>query len=90
MNDLETVRKKIDEIDREMARLFEARMEAVAAVARYKAKNDIAVSDPQREADMIARNTLLLQEGALRPYYVRFLQCEMDISKDYQRALIGE
>ena len=34
--DLGTLRSRIDEIDRQMVRLFEARMEAAKGVADYK------------------------------------------------------
>ena len=87
MNELETLRKRIDDIDRDMARLFESRMEAVAKVAEYKAKNGLAVYDPQREAGVVQKNAALLQDDSLYSYYVRFLRSLMDISKDYQRDL---
>ena len=88
MNDLEKLRKAIDDIDHEMVRLFEARMRAVSEVANYKAKNGIALYDPQREADIIERNTSYLQDESLRPHYVLFQKSLMKISRNFQCELM--
>lgn len=40
---LEKARQAIDRIDGEMARLFQARMEAVAQVAAYKAEQGLSL-----------------------------------------------
>ena len=54
MNELQTIREKIDEADREMVALFEKRMQLAEEVAEYKLKNDIAVLDPAREEEKLA------------------------------------
>ena len=88
MTDLEKARKKINEIDREMAQLFEKRMEAVKSVAEYKKANGVRVTDSAREAEVIKRNSELIDNEALKPYFVSFLQSNMDISKAYQHRLL--
>ena len=88
MTDLEKARKKINEIDKEMAQLFEKRMEAVKAVAEYKKANGVRVTDSAREAEVIKRNSELIENETLKPYFVSFLQSSMDISKAYQHRLL--
>ncbi len=88
MEKIEEIRKTIDAIDREMALLFEKRMEAVSLIARYKAKNGIAVYDAKREADVIEKNAAYVPEEPLRPYYRRYIINVMEISKDYQNELM--
>lgn len=88
---LEDARNKIDEIDREMARLFAARMQAVAEVAKYKKATGKPVFDPAREDEVIRKNVLRLEEEALRPYYTDFIRAVMASSRRWQtRRLLGD
>ncbi len=88
MTELENARKVINETDREMARLFEKRMTAVKDVANYKKLHGMQVFDPQREVEVIERNSALMENQELKPYYVNFLQSNMEISKAYQHRLL--
>ena len=89
MDLLQQARAEIDRIDAEMAALFAQRMHAVADVARYKAKTGKPVFDPAREAAVLDQNAARLQDEELRPYYRAFLQKAMDVSRAYQRAMLG-
>lgn len=87
---LEKARIAIDRIDGEMARLFQARMEAVAQVAAYKAERGLPVLDEAREAQVRKRNLdRLPQDHPLRAYYRDFLQYNMSLSRQYQAGLLG-
>ncbi len=88
MADIENARKQINEVDRELARLFEKRMEAVREVAEYKRERGLQIEDLKREAEVIAHNSELVESDELREYFVNFLQMNMDISKRYQHRLI--
>lgn len=88
MTDLENARQKINRIDKEMAHLFEERMNAARTVAEYKRANGLRVTDVAREAEVISRNSSLVENEALKPYYVSFLQSNMEISKSYQHRLL--
>ena len=90
MDLLQQARSQIDEIDAQMAALFEQRMQAVADVVRYKAQTGKPVFDAAREAAVLDKNTARLQNDALRPYYRAFLQEAMSISRAYQRAALGQ
>lgn len=89
-NKLKEAREKINRIDKEMAKLFEARLEAVEAVAEYKKAHGLEIFDPAREAEVIARNSEAVENGVYREYYVSFLKSTMALSRSYQRKLIGD
>lgn len=88
MTDLEKARRKINEIDCEMARLFTERMNAVKKVAEYKRLHGLQVTDSVREAENLKRNSKLIEDESLKSYYVNFLQSNMEISKNYQHRLL--
>ena len=83
---LEELRVKIDEIDREMTRLFEARMDVAAQIAEYKRENKLPVLDAGREREKI--NAI---SDSVRPEFRSYIQTLystiMDLSKNYQNAL---
>lgn len=89
MDQLQQARAQIDEIDAQMAALFERRMQAVGEVAQYKARTGKPVFDAEREAAMLERNTARLGDDALRGYYREFLRTALEVSRAYQRALLG-
>ena len=66
-NKLTQARNKISEIDVKMAELFEERMRASEDVAEYKRKCGLPIEDPQREAELIRRNSLYVSKE-LGPY----------------------
>ena len=53
---IKEARKQINEIDKEMAKLFEKRMDAARLVAEYKAENALPVFDPERERELFEKN----------------------------------
>ena len=83
--DLTEARARIDEIDAAMAALFAQRMEAVAAVADWKAAHGLPILDAAREAENLARGEARMADPALRPHYRQFLKDLMSVSKAYQR-----
>ncbi len=88
MASLNEARKKINEIDKEMAELFVKRMAAVAKVAEYKSENGLPIFDAAREDELIKRNAEMIESDELRAYYVDFLKNNMAVSKAYQSSLI--
>lgn len=88
MTDLEKARLLINEADREMARLFEQRMDAVRMVADYKKEHGVPVDDFGREDQIIKKNTALIQNEDYRSYYVSFLRSTIDLSKNMQHRLL--
>lgn len=87
MDMLESARKAINEIDKEMSELFVKRMQASAQVGQYKLSHGLPVYDGGREAEVIRRNSARVEDETLRAYYVNFLQNCMDLSKNYQSKI---
>ena len=87
---LVNARKEIDGIDEQMAKLFIKRMEAVRAVAAYKAERGLPVYDPAREAAVIEKNGARVEDDTLRGYYTPFLRETMRLSRAYQERLFNK
>ncbi len=87
MNELEIARKEINQIDKEMAQLFEKRMQAASYVAKYKKEHGLSILDTSRENEIIKNNLSLISDDTIKEYYVEFLKNNMKISRDYQARL---
>ncbi len=90
METLEKIRQEIDEIDGQMARLFEQRMALAQEVALYKTQHGLPVFDSQREQEILARGGERIQDPQLRLPYKRFQEAVMGISKDRQHKLMDD
>ena len=88
MSKLTEAREIINRVDKEMARLFTERMGAAALIAEYKKENGLEILDPVREAQLIARNSAMIESDELRAYYVNFLKSTMEVSRSYQSKLM--
>ena len=85
MKDLENARKKIEEIDEAMAKLFEERMKESLNIALYKKEHNLPVYDKTREDFLINKNTKYINSDELKKHYQEFLISLMNISKNYQK-----
>ena len=88
--DLKEAREEINRIDTEMAGLFIRRMEAARDIAAYKRAHGLPVEDRQQEQRVIDAHAKLIGDETLRPYYIRFLQNTMDVSKLWQHRLLSD
>ena len=87
MENLDELRKEIDEIDTKLVECFERRMKVVTKVAEYKRQMGLNTYDPEREKKVIEKNSSKLVDQNLKPYFEVFMQQTMDISKNYQNDL---
>lgn len=87
MSELEKARKSINEIDKEMASLFEKRMEAVKIVADYKKQHGLSILDASREKEVINKNAEYINDNEIKEYYIKLLEYQMSLSKSYQSRL---
>ncbi len=88
MENLRDIREKITDIDKEMAKLFQARMEQVAKVAEYKKICGLPILDSEREQQVIANGAARIEDENLKPYYINFLKNNMEISRRYQSNIM--
>ena len=88
MSLLDDARKRINEVDAQMADLFEQRMQAVEDVIRYKVEHQMDVLDTGREKDVLKRNMGLIKQDKYKDSYLAFMEDMLKISKDYQKSVI--
>lgn len=89
MTKLEIYREKIDEIDSEIIRLYEQRMEVIEGVINYKIENNIPVLDANRESAMLEKNLTKIQNEQLKKYYISVLQGFLKASKELQTDILS-
>ena len=88
MKSLSESRAALDEIDREIVRLFEMRMQVSRDVAAYKIANGLPVLDQSREEQVLASRTAMLRD----PYWAQsvrsLFEAVMAISRQEQETLL--
>lgn len=89
MNKLEECRNKIDEIDNEIIKLFEKRMDVVSEVIRYKMENNIPVLDNSREVIMLEKNLNKISNPEYKKYYESILKGFLKASKELQNDILN-
>ena len=89
VNLLEDARSEINQIDKEMAELFERRMNAVKKVAEYKIEHGIPVLDKSREKQLADKNSKYIHDDFIRRYYIGFLNDTMAQSRAMQECLMS-
>ena len=89
MKDIKELREKINQIDKEMAALYENRMNTVNDIAEYKIANNMAILDKNREKEVLERNLSYISNDNLLPLYSKFINELMGESKAYQRYVIN-
>ena len=88
MDQLIKAREAINQIDKELAELFVKRMTAVKEVACYKEERGLPIFDPDREAELLEKNSSMIEDDALRSYYLLIQKEMMRVSRAYQHSLI--
>jgi monofunctional chorismate mutase len=84
MTDLDKARRIINEVDQEMAHLFERRMDAVRLVAEYKEECGLPVEDSAREAEVLLHNLQYIENAEYQSYYTGVLRAIIEQSKRFQ------
>ncbi len=91
MDKLIKARETINEVDKEIAALFEKRMEAVRLVAEYKKERGLPIFDFSRECEVVKNNLENVHNDEIKELYISFIKNTMEISRQYQqRILEGE
>lgn len=90
MRDLAKLRDEIDEIDREIVRLYEKRMGVAAEVAEYKISTGRQVLDRERELSKLDALEGLTDEAFLRHGIRELFEQIMSMSRKKQYQLLTE
>ena len=83
---LTRLRKKIDEIDRQMLALFEQRMGATKQVGAFKKANHLPVFVPEREKEVLKSRTEAVQNPEYKQATADFFAYIMALSRRQQQA----
>ena len=89
MKSLESYRKEIDEIDSEITKLFEKRMNVVLKVAEYKKENNLPIFNEEREEKVIKKNVDRLENKDYTKEIEEFFINLMKVSRDLQKRKLG-
>lgn len=87
MEDLLSIREKINEIDNKIVELWKERMDACLSVAQYKKENNLPVLDSKREAELLNRIGNMAGED-LEIYSRVLYDTIMTVSKSYQHKYL--
>lgn len=79
--ELNELRKQIDKIDEQMAKLFEERMNLVKQVGQYKKEHNLPILDKERENFVKEKNHQYIDNKELLPLYDEFITNLMNLSK---------
>ncbi len=85
MQDLDLIRKTIDECDRQIVEAIEKRFNAVKDIVEYKKKNDLPIFQPSREEEVLVKVESYLSNPEfskeLREIYLFMMEKSKEIQK---------
>lgn len=87
MDELEKLRKQIDQIDKEMYALFIQRLNVAKQISIYKKEHNLEIMDIRREKKLLTRFHI---QNEYLFYYQKFLNEIVNISKEYQKSIINK
>ena len=90
MEELQELRARLDETDRQIVHLFEERMRLTEGVARYKLARGLPVLDASREEAVLDSRASWLADPALDGDVRELYRAIMAISRAGQEKLIRE
>jgi len=85
MNDLTALRNGIDQVDAELIRLFERRMELARRIGAYKRARNLPIHDPERERNLIASRVGQLNDPTLSGPVAELFETLMRLSREAQQ-----
>lgn len=85
--DINESREKINQIDEQLVKLFQQRMDTALDIAKYKKENHMAVYDPERERKVLLKQTAAVPPEMATPVKVLFGTL-FDLSRSYQHQFL--
>ena len=90
MEGLKRYRDRIDAIDRQLADLFQQRMDVVDRVGQYKLERNMPVLDAKREQEVLEAKAALARDEGMSADLAALFESVMAISRRRQRKLVKE
>ena len=84
MAGIDDYRSRIDEIDKEITKLFEERMDTVINIANYKKTNNLPIFNREREDEVIEKNVGYLKNNDYSEETRKFFISLMEVSRELQ------
>lgn len=84
MADIEDYRSGIDEIDKQITKLFEERMDTVINIANYKKDRNLPIFNRDREDEVINKNVGYLKNNDYAEETRKFFISLMEVSRELQ------
>jgi len=85
--DMQKLRRQIDDIDDDLVRLFQQRMDVSAEIARYKSRHNLPIYDPAREQHKLHDLVYKGKEG-YRAYITALYTLIFELSRDEQERMM--
>ncbi len=89
MSDLEIIREKIDQIDEELVKLFEKRMEIILQVAEHKERYNKPIAHEEREQEVLNNCKKVLKNKKYEKELEELFVCLMSISRRTQDKILN-
>ena len=87
--DIKKLRKRIDEIDEKILKLYEERMDVVGSIAKYKIENNLPVYDAKREDEKIDKVFADVTNKKYADGAAQLFITLMQASKEMQEDMMG-
>ena len=84
MSDIDDYRNRIDEIDKEITKLFEERMDTVINIANYKKDRNLPIFNRDREDEVVEKNVGYLKNNDYAEETRKFFISLMEVSRELQ------
>lgn len=84
MSDIDDYRNRIDEIDKEITKLFEERMDTVIKIGNYKKANNLPIFNRDREDEVIEKNIGYLKNEDYAQETRKFFISLMEVARELQ------
>ena len=88
--ELGSIRQEIDQIDKELVRLIEQRLDCVTEVIAYKIAHDLPIYDASRETAVKDKAAQLVTKKTYQATIVETFSDIMARSRDYQAQFVKD
>lgn len=90
MERLNSLREQIDIIDKQMAKLFEQRINLVKQIAEVKKEINYPSYDQGRETFVLIRNGAYIEDKDIRMMYFEMMRKQFELTKKMQEEIMHQ
>ena len=90
MERLNNLRNEIDNIDKQMAKLFEQRINLVKQIAQVKKEINYPSYDQGRETLILIRNGAYIEDKEIRMMYFEMMRKQFELTKKMQEEILHQ